>query len=901
MKCTQPLSNDEIIRHLEQPTPEEIAHVNRHIDHCDECAARMERLAGSVRPNASVLPPNGLPSIEGYDLQKEIGRGGMGVVYQARSKLNRKVALKLILAGGLSSVDELRRFRREAEMAASLSHPNIVQIYDRGECRGVAFISMELIEGQSLEQVLSPSRTMPARPAARLLSTISRAVHYAHQRRVLHRDLKPGNIIIDGASEPHVADFGLARRLEAEIGLAPPSAIEGTPEYMAPEQIARAPVSAATDVHALGGILYRVLAGRPPYQGGSRIETMTQVLDHEPVKVRDLNPAVDRDLETICLKCLQKEPGKRYSSAAAFADDLDRWIGGEPISARRASRFERARRWCRRNPARAGLVALVPLSLLAMTLAAVVLWRQELERRTTAERLVETEQQKRETDRLAAHAARVTAARTLAGRGNWIAAMPEFDRAIADGEPDALALRVERLVGYFALNQTDRLTAELDELGRADMGQWAAQVRLLQGTWLLCDMGRSAEGRKLVQQALADRDTLLSDADRAYAEALAAEQIGAAIRALRRAVAADPLHYLASSTLAVALAMGGDVAEARRQSRFLRGVFPASPMPDLADALAALMDGDAGALKTCLTGMSARLPESRRADVARVQEALAAILELQKIGVRAMANDQPNIPAELARAAKMLLRVRDLSGTSAEPLGLPVPAVGMLYQRLLDVLAINLELGRLMQFGTVPAAVLARGEALCEDYPEALMLTMVACGRLRLAVDPLNRGDIPVAHRELARSAALASRATQAPCVLPRSPVGYMARGLGVIADVGVLKLVRQPDPIHYRRLRDNLHLLVADGAAWPKLRRPLLAMLIQLTAAPLTADQFKDWQIDTAEGKAACRVRVRELAQQARMLLDDWAIDEPGTAEIPRLRAQLEKWASSPGLPPAK
>jgi WD40 repeat protein len=300
-----------------------------------------------------------------YMLFEPIGRGGMGVVYRARQRsLNRLVALKMIRAGQFVTADELRRFQNEAEAAATLDHPNIVPIFEVGKYRRHHFFSMKLISGSSLADRLADYAADP-RSAARLLVTVARAVHHAHQRGILHRDLKPANILVDEQGQPYVADFGLARRLEADSGLTQSGAVMGTPSYMAPEQASgqRTAVSTATDVYGLGTILFAMLTGRAPFAADSMAETLQQVRERAPEPPSRLNRRVHRDLEIICLKCLDKDPGRRYRSAEALAEDLDRWLSGMPILARPVGQMERLWRWSRRKPAlaAASLVALIGL------------------------------------------------------------------------------------------------------------------------------------------------------------------------------------------------------------------------------------------------------------------------------------------------------------------------------------------------------------------------------------------------------------------------------------------------------------------------------------------------------------------------------------------------------------
>jgi WD40 repeat protein/predicted Ser/Thr protein kinase len=306
-----------------------------------------------------------------YELIRELARGGMGVVYEVRQvSLDRVLALKMILAGRLADESDVRRFRLEAEAAARLDHPNIVPIHEVGEHEGRHYFSMKLIDGGRLSDRI-PAMIADPREAARVVAVVARAIHYAHRRGILHRDLKPSNILLDREGRPHITDFGLARRVEGGSDLTASGAIVGTPSYMAPEQAEgrRERVTTATDVHGLGAILYELISGRPPYRGETVLETLRQVREHEPARPRSLRPGADRDLETIALKCLEKDPDRRYASAEALADDLDRWLSGQPIRARSSSRAERAIKWARRRPTAAALLAVGAVAIIALATA----------------------------------------------------------------------------------------------------------------------------------------------------------------------------------------------------------------------------------------------------------------------------------------------------------------------------------------------------------------------------------------------------------------------------------------------------------------------------------------------------------------------------------------------------
>jgi tRNA A-37 threonylcarbamoyl transferase component Bud32 len=330
-----------------------------------------------IAPPKSTKP---LQAFGDYDLIQEIARGGMGVVYKARQmSLNRLVAVKMIIGGDLAGPVAAQRFRAEAEAAANLDHVHIVPIYEVGEHEGQQFFSMKLIEGGSLAQRLrslnaESRRTRESiRDQVALLVKVARAVHHAHQRGILHRDLKPGNILIDATGEPHVTDFGLAKRITGENTMTHSGAIMGTPMYMSPEQ-ARGDkgITTGADVYGLGAILYEMLTGRPPFQAATPMDTVLQVLEKEPARPRSLNASIDRDLETICLKCLEKVPARRFESATAVANDLDRWLTGKPIHARSTPWWEKSVKWAKRRPAAAALAIVCILGASALLVLSVV-------------------------------------------------------------------------------------------------------------------------------------------------------------------------------------------------------------------------------------------------------------------------------------------------------------------------------------------------------------------------------------------------------------------------------------------------------------------------------------------------------------------------------------------------
>ena len=334
-----------------------------------------DRTASVIRPpgRSPVVSParsrTDTPEVPGYEILGTLGRGGMGVVYKARQTgLNRLVALKMIIGGSLAGEKQLARFRIEAEAVAQLRHPNIVQIYDIGEVEGMPFVSLEFLDGGDLAGRLD-STPQPGMAAAELMATLARAIHAAHQARIVHRDLKPANVLLAGDGTPKITDFGLAKRLESEDHQTQSGDIMGTPSYMAPEQaLGRTKdVGPAADIYALGAILYEVLTGRPPLKGETVMETVRLVIHEDPVPPSRLVPRLARDLETICLKCLNKDPQRRYATAEELADDLDRYREGRPIKARPTTVWVRGYKWAKRRPVAALSVAAGVLLLIGLT------------------------------------------------------------------------------------------------------------------------------------------------------------------------------------------------------------------------------------------------------------------------------------------------------------------------------------------------------------------------------------------------------------------------------------------------------------------------------------------------------------------------------------------------------
>lgn len=354
---------------------------------CPACMMKAGLASGGLNPNAATVGSSPTQAINpeagvrvryfgDYELLEEIARGGMGIVYKARQvSLKRPVALKMILAGEFATEAELKRFRTEAEAAANLQHPNIVAIHEIGEHNGQHYFSMDYVEGRNLAE-LTNGQPMQAQRAAGYVKTIAEAIHFAHQRGTLHRDLKPQNVLIDTSDRVRITDFGLAKQTQRESSLTQTGVVMGSPSYMPPEQATgrHDQVGPHSDVYSLGAVLYELLTGRPPFLAESAMATMMKVVEQEPASPRKLNPHVPPDLETICLKCLEKRPERRYSSARALAEELDRFLRHEPIQARPASALRKAVSWSRRH--RALMTAAVSAVVLLLAGLAYGLWQQ---------------------------------------------------------------------------------------------------------------------------------------------------------------------------------------------------------------------------------------------------------------------------------------------------------------------------------------------------------------------------------------------------------------------------------------------------------------------------------------------------------------------------------------------
>lgn len=464
------------------------------------------------RPS-STDPENRVHYFGDYEIVRELGRGGMGVVLEARQvSLNRPVAIKLIKAGLLANDAELRRFQNEAEAVALLDHPGIVTAYEVGQHQGQQYLAMQLVRGESLASLLATYQDQP-REIAELVADVAEAVAHAHSRGILHRDLKPANILVDAEGHPHILDFGLAKRIESDVEMTATGAILGTPAYMAPEQAAggRNNVTTATDVYGLGSVLYALLTGRAPFSGDSVFETLEALRSRPPDPPSRLNLKAPRDLETICLKCLEKDPRRRYGSAQALAEDLRAWLESRPIAARRVGMFERAWLWGKRRPAIAALAGSTLLAIIGGTIAVIGIQRsanQALREKNVALSSAIEREEKANADLSIANE-QVEQRYRLA-----MDAIKTFHTGVSEDfllqEPKFRTLR-DRLL--------DSAATFYKKLGQASIGDSDAASRdaLLDASYELAELnekvGKQTESLVLHRQVLADRETIAQAID----------------------------------------------------------------------------------------------------------------------------------------------------------------------------------------------------------------------------------------------------------------------------------------------------------------------------------------------------------------------------------------------------
>jgi len=585
-----------------------------------------------------------------YEILRPIARGGMGIVYRARQrKLDRIVAVKMLRPGYLSGSVETQRFLTEARAAASLKHRNIVAIYDVGDFAGAPFFSMECVDGGSVADELREGPLSPRR-AATLLQSVALAVAFAHQAGILHRDIKPANILLDTHDNPKISDFGLAKCLNDDPSLTVSGTFLGTPAYAPPEQVLgqRSTVTERSDVYSLGATLFHMLTGSPPFHAQTFAEIIQLVLNREPQSPRDVNSVVPRDLETICLKCLEKDPRRRYASAQELADDLARFLDYRPITARPLHSLERIARWCRRHPARLATGFAAVILIAVAVLAGVVRSQRSEIRERTADRLV----------LLAAQESQ---------RGRWRGALEYLDQARGYPTADVVAISLQRIQALLALNERDQAESELKQLAmRTDLGDKAGEVRLLLGDFALAKMG----GQQAALDDLhAARRLGVSAASDAYAQGLLAERTIDAIAHFENALERNPYHHSAHSALLFALFVLGHDADVQNRAQSMSLLFPDDPSPHFTAGLSRLFQDDVPGAQVHFDRACKSLSEEDRRLLDDLSNFVGATNTVLKRTTRPeeYLSTMLEIPKLLARGSRLLTSHNSRFGSASNP------------------------------------------------------------------------------------------------------------------------------------------------------------------------------------------------------------------------------------------
>ena len=526
-----------------------------------------------------------------YILEKEIGHGGMGVVYRARQlSLARVVALKLLLLGKYSSAESIECFQREARSAAGLNHPNIVPIYEVGEHDGQHFFSMEFVDGKDLEEILESGPLPPCR-AAEIVLAIADAVQFAHEHGMLHRDLKPSNVLVDRTGKPRLTDFGLAKRIGEQSELTRTGRVMGTPNYLAPEAVLGAvtEIGVASDVYGIGAIFYELLTARPPFLGSSVLETIRSICHDEPAAPRVINSSVPRDFETVCLKCLAKDPKARYSSAAALREDCKRLLTGHPPLARRPGPIVKLQKWAQRN---IGYVLLVSTILIVSSLAYAIVRDFRAERDLARQ--------------LATSSAAWGNAELASRNGQWREALRYWREAEAAGYGDKIYLGLRRAEAWTVLSQPDRAGGELVKLSkRADLGERRGTVLLYLGEHELFDKGTYGQGVNHIQQAV---QAGLMGADKSFAAALLAESTPRALELFRETLKLNPFHHGAHRHSLGLEHLLGRHEELAEHIRVFKTLFPDDPSGTFVEASELALAGNLANAQARLESVSGAAP-----------------------------------------------------------------------------------------------------------------------------------------------------------------------------------------------------------------------------------------------------------------------------------------------------
>ncbi len=790
------------------------------------------------------VPPT-LPTIPGYEILGVLGRGGMGVVYKARQlSLKRIVALKMILSREHAGPQELARFQAEAVAVAQSQHPNIVQIYEVNEHDGRPYFALEFAEGGSLSRKLGGTPLPPVQ-AAQTLIILAGAVQAAHARGIIHRDLKPANVLLTADGTPKVADFGLAKQLGSDSGQTQTGQLVGTPSYMAPEQAwgksAAASVGPAVDVYALGAILYELLTGRPPFKAATILETLEQVRMQEPVPVRQLQPGTPRDLETICLKCLEKEPQRRYPSAQALAEDLGRFLGHRPIVARPPNRFDRGVKFWRRNKIFVGAAVAVISVLLVMLIWVTI----ERNLAITSERAAITSERAMQKSLLELKVNNGDAAGRL---GKWREALALYDEALKGGHHDPIGVRLRQAKAWLAIYDGPTAAEKLKALSQEpNLGEYEGQVLLYLGDALMDKGERNEKGLQFIRHAL---EKQLPPADEAYARGMLADTSPKMVEAFLQAIEKDPYHHKGRAMLGLMLLLLGRHDEAKDHVKLGEKLFPEDPIFKLMHAQLKALHGDLAGANALLEQTRTQLGDKEVAALKVGVEVLHQIADVDRAmtdpGTSDLVKTAEKLRPHLARFLTGGLDLGDKEGTATTARLLRSPP------------AIYRGLGKM----TAAMASLMAGKAeeiVLDDLNEVIKVHPEGTAYFFRATVHLLRGKVAAAEPDYVQAAQTPSmfrirRAALFGAVMSEALLAFPPGG--------------QPDEAMAKKLLANLRRFVELGPARP-------------------------FEIQFALPVA---LRAREFSL-CRRLVEEWERQAPAEVEPLRKRAALELAAGNSGL----
>ncbi|HZT81133.1 MAG TPA: protein kinase [Gemmataceae bacterium] len=842
--------------------------------------------------SAAPAPAPKLPaSVADYEVLGELGRGGMGVVYKARHrKLNRIVALKMILSGEHAGAAELARFLTEARAVAQLQHPNVVQIYEIGEQDGRPFFALEFVDGDSLARKLGGT-PLPPREAARLVETLAQAMQAAHERGIVHRDLKPANILLasggrqpPGSSPsgglrppladctPKIADFGLARQMEDEGGQTRPGAIMGTPSYMAPEQASGQKAGPAADVYALGAILYECLTGRPPFRAATVLETLELVRSQDPVPPSSLQPRTPRDLETICLKCLEKDPGRRYASAKEMAEDVGRFLADRPILARPPGLPERAVKFARRNKLLVGFMASLLLGSVLLSGVGLRAWQNANRAQVNAEKAEEN-----------AYKALMRSADIALQRGQFSEAVAIYDDALGKkfAEPDKLRLQKARAL--FALNRP--LKDVEDEIrpliGRQDLGELEGPLLLLRGEMALgID---NARGKKLLEEALARH---LEPDEKAYAQALSAETAARAVPLLEETLKHNAYHHGAHVMLGLVLSVLGRNDEVDRRMRAAVTLFPDDPNILILLSLSEARRGNQKEANRLIDRAGEQLPPDWVKTVRSLARVFHRVRNWTGMPDDAWSKESAAIMEELR---PVLARVVQTPGQVADDRDLVARARMMHWPPFMERLIRGMAdawVG-IMLTGKLDAAALDKARQTADEHPEGLTYFLLA--------------NLYFSRSDMARAEHYFVRAAETPAI---APIGRQAAFGAIMTEAGLAwgkKWDADAGPLPENQRPEMARKALLNLRRYPQFGRPTALEASYFYKVALNAGEpdlarqyLTEWYRESAD-VAALRKRVEVEWKlgcyfAALEVLKDWEQRAPDDPKLKEYRAETVK-----------